>query len=98
MTGYGNVPERDDVRFNIVVRQTPFPLGGGAPDAADYPRMDEAKGETSGSGRLIINASYLGHTMFTEASPSTELRDYQIDLPATCGASTSFGFFPALLL
>ena len=42
LNGYGNVPQRDDVRFNVAVLQTPIPPGGGAPNATDYPRIDEA--------------------------------------------------------
>ncbi|CAN7584606.1 hypothetical protein LJR235_004179 [Pararhizobium sp. LjRoot235] len=92
---YGNVPQRDDVRFNIAVKAVAIPSSGRAPLAGDYPDLDEAKGEnftaidgeigTSGSALLIRNASYFGHAKFTEPTPSTDLREFRIDLPAQCG-------------
>jgi hypothetical protein len=85
LNGYGNVAQRDDVRFNVAVRQTAIPPDGRAPDPADYPGMNEATGESSGAARLITDASYLGGTKFVDPPPSTELRDYRIELPATCG-------------
>jgi hypothetical protein len=91
---YGDVPQRDDVRFNVAVKETAIPPDGTAPAARDYPSMDEAEGRsftpiygeigTSGSTMLIQNASYLGHAKWTEPTASTDLRDFQIDLPGTC--------------
>jgi hypothetical protein len=91
---YGNVPQRDDVRFNVAVKETAIPPDGKAPAAGDYPSMDEAEGRTftlvrgevgtSGSAMLIQNASYLGHAKWTVPTASTDLRDFQIDLPGAC--------------
>lgn len=91
---YGNVPQRDDVRFNVAVEETAIPSGGTAPAASAYPSMDEAEGEsftsvhgevgTSGSAMLIRNASHLGHARWTEPMASTDPRDFQIDMPGTC--------------
>jgi hypothetical protein len=91
---YGNVPTRDDVRFNLAVKETAIPPDGKAPAASEYPGMDEAEGKsftpvdgevgTSGSAMLIQNASYVGHAKWTEPTASTDLRDFQIDLPGIC--------------
>lgn len=91
---YGGVPQRDDVRFNVAVKETEIPLSGRAPTANDYPSMDEVKGMNftnlsaeigmSGSTQLIQNASYVGHARWTEPTPSTDLRDFRIDLPSAC--------------
>lgn len=94
LNGYGNVPQRDDVRFNVAVKWTAIPLSGEPPSAGDYPSLDETKGQNfaviggefgnSGAIKLIQNISYFGHSRFTEPMPSTDLRDFRIDLPAKC--------------
>jgi hypothetical protein len=94
LNSYGNVPGRDDVRFNVAVKETGIPLAGGTPAAGDYPNMDETKGKsfapisgevgTSGSARLIQNVSYSGHTKWTEPTASTDFREFKIDLPGKC--------------
>lgn len=94
LNGYGNVPQRDDVRFNVAVKSTAIPLSGEPPSAGDYPGLDETKGQdfavtggevgNSGAIKLIQNISYFGHSRFTEPMPSTDLRDFRIDLPAKC--------------
>jgi hypothetical protein len=91
---YGGVPQRDDVRFNVAVKEIEIPLDGRPPTTSDYPSLDEAKGKSftaisgeigmSGSAQLIQNASYLGHTRWTEPTATTGLRDFRIDLPGTC--------------
>jgi hypothetical protein len=91
---YGNVPQRDDVRFNLAVKETAIPPDGKAPAASDYPGMDEAEGKsftpvegevgTSGSAMLVQNASYLGHVRWTEPTASADVRDFRIDFPGTC--------------
>jgi hypothetical protein len=94
LNGYGNVPQRDDVRFNVAVKSTEIPVSGSAPSAGDYPNMEEANGQDfvavtgevgrSGSAMLVRNVSYFGHSKFTEPTPSTTLRDFKLDLPAKC--------------
>ena len=94
LNGYGNVPQRDDVRFNVAVKSTAIPLSREPPSAGDYPGLDETKGQdfavtggevgNSGAIKLIQNISYFGHSRFTEPMPSTDLRDFRIDLPAKC--------------
>jgi hypothetical protein len=91
---YGNVPKRDDVRFNVALRETAIPPDRKAPAASDYPSMDETKGKnfmpidgqvgTSGSAKLVQNISHVGHVRGTEPTASTDLRDFRIDLPGTC--------------
>ncbi|KQS83091.1 hypothetical protein ASG68_15975 [Rhizobium sp. Leaf453] len=94
LNSYGGVPQRDDVRFNVVVKSVEIPNTGAAPFDRDYPGRDEADdrnfaviaGEvgTSGEAMFIRNVSFLGHSRFTEPKPSTELRAFQVDLPARC--------------
>ena len=66
--------------------------------------MDETKGKRftpihrdigiSESAMLIQNASYLGHTRWTEPTASTWLRDFRIDLPGTCNRRYLFRVLP----
>lgn len=91
---YGSVPERDDVRFNVALRETAIPSDRKAPAASDYPSMDETEGKnfvpidgqvgTAGSAKLVQNISYVEHVRWTEPTASTELRDFRIDLPGAC--------------
>jgi hypothetical protein len=94
LNAYGNVPQRDDVRFDLAIKDTPVPSDNRIPSASDYPSAEEAIGATkesedgnfalSGSTITIRNASYMGHLRFTEPTPSTKLREYRIDIPASC--------------
>ena len=94
LNNYGNVPQRDDVRFNVAVKETRIPSSGEAPAAGDFPSMEETKGKrftpiygeigVSGSAKLIQNASYRGHARWTEPMASTDLREFGIDLPGKC--------------
>jgi hypothetical protein len=94
LNDFGGVPERDDVRFNVAVKETDIPSGGKPPGVSDYPTMEEAAGKNvqpidheigvSGSATLIQNASYAGHLRWTDPEPATTPREYRIDLPATC--------------
>ena len=91
---YGGVPQRDDVRFNAAVKSTEIPWSGIVPAAKDYPTMEEASdknfaataGEVGPSGAVLLvrNVSYFKHAKFTEPTPSTNLRDFRLDLPAKC--------------
>lgn len=94
LNSYGGVPRRDDVRFNVAIKEAAIPMATRPPAEPDYPDMYEAQGLTftpvlgeigsSGSARLIRNVSYAGHKRWTEPTPSTEPREFRIDLPATC--------------
>ena len=94
LNAYGDVAQRDDVRFNVAIKETGIPESRRAPAEREYPSMDEAKGVnfipmrdeigTSGSASLIQNASYLGHLKWTDPVASTSPRDFRIDLPGTC--------------
>jgi hypothetical protein len=93
LNGYGNIPQRDDVRFDLVVKETPLPADAGAPAASDYPRAAEASDQaegpvarfsTSGSTTIIRDASYRGHERFTDPIASTEPSEYRLDIPAKC--------------
>jgi hypothetical protein len=94
LNAHGNVPERDDVRFNVTIREVPIPLGRRLPAATEYPSEGEAEGKdfkyvngeigVSGSANLIQNASYAGHIRWTDPVPATVPRDYRIDFPGRC--------------
>lgn len=91
---YGGIPERDDVRFNVAIKETDIPRDGRPPSEADYPSLEEARdenylrtdGETgySASTRLIRNVAYAGHEKWTEPVVSTDLRHYRVTLPGVC--------------
>ena len=42
LNGYGNVPERDDVRFDLAIKEAPIPRDWAIPRHADYAGMVEA--------------------------------------------------------
>jgi len=94
LNSYGEVPERDDVRFNVAVKAAAIPPSGKPPLQDDFPDAGEAAGKTialldgevatSGTAILIQNISYFGHSKFTEPVPSTALRGFRVDLPAKC--------------
>ena len=91
---YGNVPQRDDVRFNVAIKEIALPASRRPPLIGDYPDLDETKGQNSasidggfasnGTTKLVQNVSYLGHSRFIEPAPSMNLRDFKIDFPAKC--------------
>ncbi len=94
LNNYGDVAQRDDVRFNVAVKSIGIPASGAVPSDNDYPSIGETNdknfvaitGEIGNSGEatLIRNVSYLGHSRLTEPTPSTGLRAFQLDLPAQC--------------
>lgn len=93
LNNYGGVPQRDDVRFNVAVKMEAL-SSSGPPVERDYPSVEEAtgknatflKGEVASSGEAVViqNVSYFGHQRFTEPKPSSDLRQFQLDLPAKC--------------
>ena len=94
LNSYGEVPQRDDVRFNVGIRSTEIPASGAAPAADSYPGIEDSKDTffvpiakdvgTSREAMVIRNLSYLGHVRFTEPTPSRDLRVFQLNLPAKC--------------
>jgi hypothetical protein len=95
LNGYGDVPQRDDVRFNIAVKVEDIPASQTSPDQHAYPTIDEAKGVRfvslhdnlgwSGTAMLLQNASFDGHRQRTDPPLSDQPRHYSIAIPATCG-------------
>lgn len=94
LNDYGDVPQRDDVRFNVAVTSMEIPASMAAPATEAYPGLEDAKDThfvaiaddvgTSAAAVLIRNVSYFGHSRFTEPTPSTEPRTFRLDLPARC--------------
>ena len=94
LNDYGGVPERDDVRFNVAVLQQALTEAAASPSASDYPSAAEARDAESaapdgpivisGSATLLRNVSYSGHTRWTEPTPSTSPRLFELVLPAAC--------------
>lgn len=96
LNGYGGVPERDDVRFNVAVRVEELPRSRVAPNSGRYPSMEEARGApsvlrhenlgwTANGDVLLQNASYEGHGKWTDPVPTVVPRKYSIAIPAICG-------------
>lgn len=94
LNNYGFVPERDDVRFNVAVRQQALTESATPPLVSDYPSLAETLDTKAvaldgpigiaGSSTLIRNVSYPGHTRWTEPTPSTSPRLFELLLPAAC--------------
>lgn len=94
LNNYGNIPQRDDVRFNVVVKSVELTSARAAPTDRDYPGREDADdrnfvamaGEVGASreAMFVRNVSFLGHARFTEPNPSSQLRTFQLDLPARC--------------
>ena len=92
LNSYGSVPTRDDVRFDLAVKGMPTPSDRRPPEPSDYPATEEVAvpplasgGVRPGSIGVVRNASYLNHVRWTDPTPTTESRRYQVNLPATCG-------------
>ncbi len=84
----GNVPERDDVRFNVAVKETDLPSGQGEPAPQDFPTLRQATSvQRPGPEDLIVleNVSFKGSTKWTDAPPVSGPRDYAVEAPARCG-------------
>lgn len=104
LNGYGDVPARDDVRFNVAYKTAGVPLVRGPPARHDYPTADEAKGTgfvaaagsvgRSGSATLLKDVSFAGHKKWTDPVPSNTARLYSVDVPAACGKRYLFRIVP----
>jgi hypothetical protein len=102
LNGYGDVPERDDVRFNVAFRQMDLPTDRRPPALRDYPTLDEAKGTDvvaggvgrSGAATLLKDVSFVGHKRWTDPGPTTTARSYSVDVPALCGQRYLFRVMP----
>jgi hypothetical protein len=94
LNSLGGVPTRDDVRFNVAIKETNIPTGAPAPATADYPTVEQAKGLTATVIQgdvsrvddviLFSNTSYAGHLKWTDPAPSTVARDFKVQVPASC--------------
>jgi hypothetical protein len=90
--GLGGVPERDDVRFNVAIKEVEIPGSGGTSPTADFPSISQAKGEGAtpllsevfrvNNVLVIKDISFLGHKKYSDPSPTTVARSYEISFPA----------------
>lgn len=92
---FGGIPTRDDVRFNVAVREVEIPDGGDDPDEAEYPTIEQARGEDASrisgavfkDGDIVIikDASFVDHLRWTDPRPTATARDYAVIFPAASG-------------
>lgn len=104
LNGYGYVPTRDDVRFNVAFEITEVPLFRRPPSLQEYPTIEEGKGMgfvvaaggvgRSGSATLLEDVSFAGHKKWTDPVPSKQARFYSVDVPAACGKRYLFRIVP----
>jgi hypothetical protein len=95
LNDFGGVPDRDDVRFHLAIRETAIPNGGAEPRDLDYPSIEQtiARISTDLGGGVYLNrqdyilkdVSFIGHRKFTDPAPSSTLRSYRIDFPVITG-------------
>lgn len=88
----GGVPERDDVRFHVAIREADTPIGSGAATLADFPTIEQTKGigatkisgETYTDGQILIvkDISFAGHVRWTDPTPTSTARLYRVAFPA----------------
>jgi hypothetical protein len=86
------VPERDDVRFHLLIREVEIPSDGSNTPDADFPSLEAAKGLTamhidnefyiSDGALLIKNVSFENHKKWTDAPPTARPRPYTVTFPA----------------
>ncbi|MBC8066377.1 MAG: hypothetical protein H7Y17_16215 [Chlorobia bacterium] len=91
----GGIPERDDVRFDVLVRSVPIPSSGTPPNPSDYPPIAEAQDTSAiliagsvfkiNDDFLVKDLSYWSHQRATEATPTTSPRSYRLSFPAKSG-------------
>ncbi|WP_017996769.1 hypothetical protein [Rhizobium leguminosarum] len=105
LNGYGAVPERDDVRFDVALKLEDIPSSRVSPDISDYPGVDESKSaialgpgvvvsRTAENYLLIRNVSFEGHRRWTDAPATSETRRYSIAIPDVCGKRYLFRILP----
>ena len=93
LNSHGQVPARDDVRFDVAIGSQPIGDGAAEPASADFPSLQDAK-DAVPAGRneiaisaeklLIRDVSYKGHLRWTEPSPSLVPRRFEVIVPARC--------------
>lgn len=94
LNGYGSIPQRDDVRFDVAVKAVDLPITDRIPLRESYPPMEDVIAAdmaeptddvvASAGAILVRNLSYLGHARFTDPTASADQRAFQLDLPGKC--------------
>lgn len=93
LNSLGGVPERDDVRFNIALREVDLLPNATPPKPGDFPTIDIAKGigatqvagpvSISGQSIIVLDVSYSGHIVGTDPMPTVTPRQYSVQIPAS---------------
>lgn len=101
LNSHGEVPSRDDVRFDMAIASRPSVTGAAPSHTVDLLGRQDVDGEpgsavggTPTQRRVIQDISYKGHSRWTEPSPSLVPRLYEVVLPATCGRSYRVRLLP----
>ena len=92
LNSYGQVPARDDVRFDLAIRSQSIADGFGAPGSPAPPSMAELRASdaqdpasiASPDGSLIRNVSYKGHLKWSDPAPGLTPRDFELLVPVGC--------------
>lgn len=92
---YGQVPGRDDVRFDVTVAETKRLSGEIDHSENRQTQREHVRSQLgfAGSERkwVVRNLSYFGHTAFSEPSQTAGPHDYALDIPAQCGRTYTIG-------
>lgn len=75
--GYGQIPGRDDVRFEVRMESV----------------SSRGNVSSELRKRIIRDISYPGHTLFSEPEPTEEERNYMLNLPINCQADDEHRFY-----
>lgn len=108
--GFGEVPTRDDVRFDLAIRAVDMSGQSGAwppPTSSDYPDPSGMVRRRIGGGtpggldteiveiaRLLTDIAYWEHWEYTDPTPTNGPRDYQVSFPARCHHRYLFNTVP----
>jgi hypothetical protein len=91
----GGVPTRDDVRFQLAIKEVDLRADGAPPAPSDYPSYSDTvaamlptlSGTVHGKDALVVveDISSLDAPAFTDPPPSASTRGYEVDHPARKG-------------
>lgn len=101
LNGFGDVPSRDDVRFDLAVTLQQVEEVANYMDVEDKLRSfsiseysDNSFTLSSEDSLFIRNISYAGHNAFTDPVPTVIQRDYRVRVPVPSGKRYSVLLVP----